>query len=128
MCGFLAISHLAIVSAGLEFCAQGPRGEVAGRLKRKESGIDAQPLKERETSVVPPGLEFFFPPFPALKRWAKFGRPSGTRLSRVLIPVAAGHGSASIPPDDARRATWRKEPVQPGSKSQSCRKCAKDLS
>src|ERR1035441_6232899 len=35
----------------------------------------------RENSVVPPGLEFFFPLFPALKRWAKFGRPSGAAFS-----------------------------------------------
>jgi hypothetical protein len=31
----------------------------------------------RENSVVPPGLESFLPLFPALKRWAKLGRPSG---------------------------------------------------
>src|ERR1019366_3588171 len=35
----------------------------------------------RENSVVPPGLESFFPLFPALKRWAKFGRPSGAAFS-----------------------------------------------
>ena len=37
----------------------------------------------RENSVVPPGLEFFFPLYPALKRWAKFGRPSGAGLSGI---------------------------------------------
>ena len=31
----------------------------------------------RENSVVPPGLEFFLPFSPALKRWANLGRPSG---------------------------------------------------
>jgi hypothetical protein len=31
-----------------------------------------------ENSVVPPGLESFVPFFPALARWAKLGRPSGT--------------------------------------------------
>src|ERR1019366_359438 len=30
-----------------------------------------------EHSVVPPGLESFLRLFSALKRWAKFGRPSG---------------------------------------------------
>ena len=40
------------------------------------------PLKRLgENSVVPPGLESFFLPFPALKRWAKLGRPSGTAVS-----------------------------------------------
>src|ERR1019366_3778492 len=52
----------------------------------------------REDSVVPPGLEPFVPPSPALKRstpsrqnracwgprrWAKFGRPSGAGFSRI---------------------------------------------
>jgi hypothetical protein len=31
----------------------------------------------RENSVVPPGLARFFLPFPALKRWAIIGCPSG---------------------------------------------------
>jgi tetratricopeptide (TPR) repeat protein len=35
----------------------------------------------RENSVVPPGLESFLPLFPALKRWAKLGRPSGAAFS-----------------------------------------------
>src|SRR5450759_910650 len=34
-----------------------------------------------EDSVVPPGLESLIPLFPALKRWAKFGRPSGAAFS-----------------------------------------------
>ena len=34
-----------------------------------------------EDSVVPPGLESLFPLFPALKGWAKLGRPSGAGLS-----------------------------------------------
>lgn len=32
--------------------------------------------------VVPPGLESFLASFPALKRWATLGRPSGTGFSR----------------------------------------------
>jgi len=35
----------------------------------------------RENWVVPPGLRSFFPLFPALKRWAKLVRPSGTAFS-----------------------------------------------
>jgi hypothetical protein len=35
----------------------------------------------RENSVVPPGLESFLPLFPALKRWAKLGRPSEAAFS-----------------------------------------------
>jgi hypothetical protein len=34
-----------------------------------------------ENSVVPPGLESYLLPFPALKRWAKVGRPSGAGFS-----------------------------------------------
>ena len=33
--------------------------------------------------VVPPGLESLGPPFPALKRWAKLGGPSGAGLLRL---------------------------------------------
>ena len=35
----------------------------------------------RANSAVPPGLESFVPLFPALKRWAKLGRPSGAGFS-----------------------------------------------
>ena len=35
----------------------------------------------RENSVVPPGLQTFVPLFPAINRWAKFGRPSGAGFS-----------------------------------------------
>ncbi|MGD0601357.1 MAG: penicillin acylase family protein [Terriglobales bacterium] len=38
-------------------------------------------IRVRANSVVPPGLESFVPLFPALKRWAKFGRPSGAGFS-----------------------------------------------
>ena len=37
----------------------------------------------REQSVVPPGLRLFVRPFPALKRWAKLGRPFGAGSSSV---------------------------------------------
>jgi hypothetical protein len=33
--------------------------------------------------VVPPGLYHWGPPFPALKRWAKLGGPSGAGLLRL---------------------------------------------
>jgi hypothetical protein len=42
----------------------------------------------RENSVVPPGLKSLFPLFPALKRWAKLGRPSGAEF-----PFASFHPS-----------------------------------
>src|ERR1019366_9636221 len=35
----------------------------------------------REKSVVSPGLESILPFYPALKRWAKLGRPSGAAFS-----------------------------------------------
>ena len=38
----------------------------------------------RENSVVPPGLESLVPLFPALKRWAKLGRPYGAEISKSL--------------------------------------------
>jgi hypothetical protein len=34
-------------------------------------------------SAVPPGLESFLPLSPALKRWAKLGRPSGAGFSDI---------------------------------------------
>ena len=38
-------------------------------------------ISVRANSVVPTGLESLVPLFPALKRWAKLGRPSGAGLS-----------------------------------------------
>src|ERR1039458_5600555 len=35
----------------------------------------------RAMTQTPPGLESFLPLFPALKRWAKLGRPSGAAFS-----------------------------------------------
>jgi hypothetical protein len=40
-------------------------------------GLFAAVKRVRENSVVPPGLELFLPLYPALKRWAKLGRPFG---------------------------------------------------
>src|ERR1019366_7749497 len=37
----------------------------------------------RAMTQTPPGLESFLPLFPALKRWAKLGRPSGAAFSRA---------------------------------------------
>src|SRR5271156_5319334 len=36
-----------------------------------------------ENSAVPPGLESTPPLFPALKRWAMLGRPSGAQFSAI---------------------------------------------
>ncbi len=44
----------------------------------------AAPHRFGGSSVVPPGLESFVPAFPALKRWAKLGRPSGAGFSRIV--------------------------------------------
>src|ERR1019366_8207752 len=46
------------------------------------------PLKS-ENSVVPTGLESLDPLFPALKRWAKFVRPSGAGFSGISFPWIA---------------------------------------
>ena len=43
----------------------------------------------RENWVVPPGLELFVPLFPALKRWAKLGRPCGAGFSVTLLHWSA---------------------------------------
>jgi cytochrome c-type biogenesis protein CcmH/NrfF len=57
----------------------------------KASGMSTKKLISRlrlggaavqsKASVVPPGLASFLPLFPALKRWAKLGRPSGAGFS-----------------------------------------------
>jgi hypothetical protein len=41
-----------------------------------------------ESSVVPPGLESSSLLFPALKRWAKFGRPSGAGFYLLTVAQA----------------------------------------
>src|ERR1039458_5385265 len=46
----------------------------------------------RGGSVVPPGLYSFLPLFPALKRWAKLGRPPG--LTSVAVPESEGWKSS----------------------------------
>jgi hypothetical protein len=44
-------------------------------------GVFPQAQCVGENSVVPPGLESFLPLSPALKRWAKLGRPYGAEFS-----------------------------------------------
>src|ERR1035441_2483910 len=75
-----------------------PVGENAGDKAAIEFGsIYGAPLKSLgESSVVPPGLDHLLLSFPALKRWAIFGRPFGTgfwrgarrarRLPALLLP------------------------------------------
>src|ERR1019366_5454626 len=48
----------------------------------------------RENWVVPPGLRSFFPLFPALKRWAKFVRPSGAVFSSSSFHRIAKNASS----------------------------------
>jgi hypothetical protein len=51
-------------------------------MSSRRSRFSPQMLKSvRENSVVPPGLESYPPFFPALKRWAKLGCPSGAVLA-----------------------------------------------
>ena len=63
------------------------------RETERTAGLSSQQMEQdglksvRENSVVPPGLESFSPPFPALKRWAKLGRPSGAGFSRLTAAV-----------------------------------------
>src|SRR6266404_4882212 len=47
------------------------------------SNWPTRPESVRESSVGPPGLESWLAVFPALKRWAKFDRPSGLGFREV---------------------------------------------
>ncbi len=59
----------------------------------------------KESWVVPPGLESFVPLFPALKRWAKLGRPSGAEyFYRARYSSGAGFSSGAGYPDEVFRA------------------------
>ena len=59
--------------------------------------LPPQPLKSvRENWVVPLGLESFFLLYPALKRWAKLGRPLRLRSGQALRGWIL---EQSIPPD-----------------------------
>jgi len=48
-----------------------------GRYLDMSSALGMSPAGLRENSAAPPGLESLLPLYPALKRWAKLGRPSG---------------------------------------------------
>ena len=52
-------------------------------------GVFPQAQCGSENSVVPPGLESFLPLSPALKRWAKFERPSGAGFPESSFPWPA---------------------------------------
>jgi penicillin amidase len=85
--------------------------EPEGGAGRITSAPDAGHLpqgrdRSRAAEIVPPGLESFSAAFPALKRWAKFGRTSGADYS-LDQPSEAGYlpGSSSAAKfsDDAFR-------------------------
>ena len=77
--------------------------EPEGGAGRMTSAPDAGRLPQerdrpRAAGVVPPGLESFSAAFPALKRWAKLGRPSGADhdiggLSRVDYAIGRLFGA-----------------------------------
>src|ERR1039457_2178639 len=54
---------------------------AAAKAGHRDRPVIAALKSVSENSVVPPGLESFLPLFPALKRWAKLGRPSGAAFS-----------------------------------------------
>ena len=54
-----------------------PRSRSAAEAGLEDKSIIAGWKLAGEHWVVPPGLATFLPLFPALKRWAKLGRPSG---------------------------------------------------
>src|ERR1019366_2189235 len=55
----------------------------------------------RENWVVPPGLRSFFPLFPAPKRWAKLVRPSGAWILLRFVPLGCSKTSSSVHPEGA---------------------------
>ena len=65
--------------------------------------------------VVPGGLESFLPPSPALKRWAKLGRPSGAgflcALVFVVVALIGGGGRLSAQAQQASQQSWRQIPI-----------------
>jgi len=56
-----------------------------GLRPKQNGGVTAAVNLCVRTWVVPPGLESFLPVFPALKHWAKLGRPSGAGFSTLSI-------------------------------------------
>jgi len=53
--------------------------------KRRKFRIPQGLENVHEDSVVPPGLESLAPLFPALKRWAKVGSPSGAGFMKLPL-------------------------------------------
>ncbi len=80
-----------------------PEGGNSRLISALASGHIAQgPEIMGENSVVPPGLASFIPRFPALKRWAKVGRPSGAGyISGTEYPSGARHSLGSEFPSGA---------------------------
>jgi len=73
-----------------------PEGGTGRLTSAVSSGYVPQVLKRvRENWVVPPGLESFVALAPALKRWAKLGRPSGAGYSDDSL---AGYSDDSLRP------------------------------
>jgi penicillin amidase len=68
-----------------------PQGLKPALFQGLNGTAEAVPLQDNW--VVPPGLESFVPLSPALKRWAKLGRPSGARYSS-----GAGYSDDSFRP------------------------------
>jgi len=63
--------------------------------------FELRPVGLRSVRAVPPGLDSPFPPYPALKRWAKLGRPYGAEFSGQQEASARSTGEGPGPP--ARR-------------------------
>ena len=80
--------------------------QLASRIPKKLKSV-------RANSVVPPGLESFVPLFPALKRWARLGRPSGAEFSSgTEYSSGAGFSSGA---EYSSGAGYPAEPFRPGS-------------
>ena len=78
--------------------------DPAGGTGRLTSALAPGSGLVNENLVVPPGLESFVPVFPALKRWAKLGRPSGAGyFSGAGFSSGTEYSSGAGYPDDSFR-------------------------
>jgi penicillin amidase len=78
--------------------------DPAGGTGRLTTALAPESGLVKENLVVPPGLESFVPLFPALKRWAKLGRPSGAGyFSGAGFSSGTEYASGAGYPDDSFR-------------------------
>src|SRR5258708_35184832 len=87
---------------------------VAGKTGPQAKLLIAALKCVRENWAVPPGLQSFVSAFPALKRWAKLGRPSGAGLFVVAVAtlLCVLCASASAQTQDQTQPQTRRQLLQ----------------